>query len=638
MDDNEIQIVSPVGDDFIICPRCKTVNPGQSNFCLNCGTRLRGHVPGKSRWGWPILFLVVLVVALFYFYHRTGPTAPLNSIVKTQRSEAVPAVKPAEKTILQPPPPAKDKTVTAAVSEKTIKIPVGLVVFKDITGRVINEMPAAVVAGGWVALPRRVCLGASSWIFKLREDRQVNIVDGMIGDDDPVGLWRIEEDLALESPELYPWSVNESLAWLSLGESNEPQPVAPRHTVERGYFIEAEFVPDVDDMGLMIQNERVVGWSFDGFAAGGYLWSGDEGGYLRAEIQVDDFYHTTFAGGREEAVLLALAMPAGDYSELERLEALAGAFRYEPRLSLEDTPERLSRAAVVKNIRILVAHVLKTGASREVADIFDPRILSAAGDAALLLDVAQATVQAYGFEEAVGLTESVLPALHTANRQDAQQLKEFFSLLYRDWINTLLQDGDLQTAWQVYRRASGHLPDDAAVHLQAVELALAEDNWQEAQRLLEMRSYPRSLDDKIKNLQAQIARLKGREGKIVINFTPGTRLIPVEAVVNHNVRQKFVVDTGASMVTIPRVTARQLDLVFDERTPLRKVNTAGGIQYAPEVTLASITIEGWTVSNIKALVLDLPEQDAWGLLGLNFLHRFRMDMNTEEGVLLLAPR
>ena len=124
----------------------------------------------------------------------------------------------------------------------------------------------------------------------------------------------------------------------------------------------------------------------------------------------------------------------------------------------------------------------------------------------------------------------------------------------------------------------------------------------------------------------------------MIHFTPGTRLIPVDAVVNHEVRQKFIVDTGASMVTIPRITARQLDLVFDEHTPLRKVNTAGGIQYAPEVTLASITIEGWTVSNIKALVLDLPEQDAWGLLGLNYLHRFRMDMNTEEGVLLLEPR
>jgi hypothetical protein len=38
------------------------------------------------------------------------------------------------------------------------------------------------------------------------------------------------------------------------------------------------------------------------------------------------------------------------------------------------------------------------------------------------------------------------------------------------------------------------------------------------------------------------------------------------------------------------------------------------------------------------LVLDIPNQPDWGLLGLNYLERFRMDMNTEEGVLLLEPR
>ena len=66
--------------------------------------------------------------------------------------------------------------------------------------------------------------------------------------------------------------------------------------------------------------------------------------------------------------------------------------------------------------------------------------------------------------------------------------------------------------------------------------------------------------------------------------------------------------------------------------------TAGGVQYAPEVNISSITIEGWEVNNVKALVLDLPNQSDWGLLGLNYLERFRMDMNTEEGILLLEPR
>ena len=75
-----------------------------------------------------------------------------------------------------------------------------------------------------------------------------------------------------------------------------------------------------------------------------------------------------------------------------------------------------------------------------------------------------------------------------------------------------------------------------------------------------------------------------------------------------------------------------------ESNPLRRVYTAGGVKYAPEVTLSSITVEGWEENDLKALVLDLPNQSEWGLLGMNYLRRFRMDVNTDNGVLLLEPR
>jgi predicted aspartyl protease len=56
------------------------------------------------------------------------------------------------------------------------------------------------------------------------------------------------------------------------------------------------------------------------------------------------------------------------------------------------------------------------------------------------------------------------------------------------------------------------------------------------------------------------------------------------------------------------------------------------------VVLASITIEGFETKNVKALVMDLPDRPDLGLLGLNYLSRFRMDLNTDEGILLLTPR
>ena len=85
-------------------------------------------------------------------------------------------------------------------------------------------------------------------------------------------------------------------------------------------------------------------------------------------------------------------------------------------------------------------------------------------------------------------------------------------------------------------------------------------------------------------------------------------------------------------------TARELGLIVNVRTPRRTIYTAGGVITAPEVVLPSIAIDDWEVRNVKALVVDLPNDLGWGLLGMNYLRRFRMDLNSDEGLLLLEPR
>jgi clan AA aspartic protease (TIGR02281 family) len=139
-------------------------------------------------------------------------------------------------------------------------------------------------------------------------------------------------------------------------------------------------------------------------------------------------------------------------------------------------------------------------------------------------------------------------------------------------------------------------------------------------------------------LRSQIAALKGEEGKIVIRFAPGSEQIPVTAVLSSDVHQSFVVDTGASMVTIPRSTAQKLGLTINPGAARRRVHTAGGTIEAEAVVLPSIELGGWQLDNVEALVLDLPNQPDMGLLGLNYLRRFHMDLNSERGVLTLAPR
>jgi clan AA aspartic protease (TIGR02281 family) len=224
------------------------------------------------------------------------------------------------------------------------------------------------------------------------------------------------------------------------------------------------------------------------------------------------------------------------------------------------------------------------------------------------------------------------------SNREKTQLNELHSGLYQNWLNALLEGGDIQAAWRVYERGGRQLPDDLNIYLFGVKLALAEDDWAAAEKLLAANDYPPALRDQVRSLQSQISELKGQQGKIIIRFAPGTRQIPVTASINQMTSQEFIVDTGASMVTIPFSTARNLGIVISVRNPRRKVYTASGELYAPEVVLDSITLEGFETYNVKALVMDLPNQPDLGLLGLNYLRRFRMDLNTDEGMLLLAPK
>ena len=635
MDENDIEIITPEDEIPVVCPKCQTSNPEGSNFCLNCGLSLLRSQPNRANWIWLTVCVLIFAGMMVYFYQRLSKYESKKNIPQISQL-SVPALRKKSTVPVKEKITVKKDRKIQPVSEK-IKIPVGLVVFKDITGKVINEVPVPVLGGGWVALPKRLCLGGAEWTLRMGPDTEVSIVAGLYNDYDRVGLWRILDEFSIEGPEIYSWSAGEPSTWLSIRSTNSPESLEITNTREEGYFIEGNLPADFNEPGVVFQNGRAVGWTFGGGIAGAFIWNGDQGQYLRPEIRVDDFYRITFANSREEEFTRALGMGA-DYLILERLEAFANGFRFEPKLTDEDTPAHLQKNTVIETMRSLIENSLKGGSAREVANLFDVRILAEAGDIELLMEVARATSQSNGYEDGIELTENVVELLSPLKEQDTIQLTKFFSEMYQNWVVSLFSKGSLQAARRAYRIGSRKLPDDLGIHLLGVQLALADYDWAEAEELLEMKEYPPSLNDKVQNLQNQISELKAQEGKIVINFIPGNRHIPVSAIVNRSADQNFIVDTGASMVTIPRSTADYLGLAVDERNPMRRVFTAGGVKYAPEVTLYSITIGGWEVNEVKALVLDIPNQPDLGLLGLNYLQRFRMDMNTEQGVLLLEPR
>ena len=637
MDENDIEIITPEDEIPVVCPKCQVSNPEGSNFCLNCGFSLLAPRPNRANWFWLTVCILILISMVVYFVLRLSKYESRKNVPRISKL-AVPAPAPRKKpkVAVKEKPALKKVEETRKVSAD-LKLPVGLVTIKDISGKVIREMPVTVVGGGWVALPKRFCLGGAEWNLRMGSGRGGGIIEGLYNDYDQVGLWRVPEDVPIEGPELFPWSADQPTVWYSLQSTGAPETLELSNPRSQGYFSQVDLPADIDEIGVLIQNNRAVGWTFGNLVAGAFVWNGDEGSYLSPEIRVDDFYRITFANSREEEFAKAFAM-GQDYLELERLEAFANGFRFESKISAGDTPTELKKDNVVKTMQGLVVAAVDAGSAREVSNLFDSQILVEAGDVVLLMAVSRATAQSYGFEDGIELTENVVGQLPPLNDEDAIQLTKFYSELYQNWIVTLYNKGSLQGAWRAFRLGGRKLPDDPAIHLLGVQLALAENNWAEAEELLAQREYPTALRDRVQNLRNQISELKGQEGKIVINFAPGSRTIPVSAILNRDTDQNFIVDTGASMVTIPSATAEFLGLAYDDRNPVRRVMTAGGVRYAPEVTLQSISIGGWEVNNVRALVLDIPDQPDLGLLGLNYLENFRMDMNSEEGILLLEPR
>jgi clan AA aspartic protease (TIGR02281 family) len=578
--------------------------------------------------------VILFAIGLFYFFYTDSnrSSAPPSKSKPAAVQETLPKTEPL-------PLPEKTSFVKAGPSEdaEPFNIPIGMLQIRDVVGNLLSETTVPVIGGGWIAVPTRQTVGGYSWVLQMGPAGRHTIEGGIVNDLEQISLWRIREDQIIDSPDLYPWSADMPLTWMALRSPDPPERIDIGDVTAQGNFMKGTVSGDINEAGIFIQKGRVVGWTFGDPDPGAFLWTGEEGRNLKADIRVDDYYRLSFANGREEEFVRALAL-GDEFSNLDRLEAFARAFRFEPRLSPNQTPDYLKPEAVMSQLRLVLSRAVQEGSGDQAAAYFDAEILAQAGDVSLMLDVVALTVESNGQEEALNLMEAAGESIAPKDDQDKTRLNELQSGLYQSWLNDLLEGGDAQEGWQVYARGSQQLPDDLDIYLFGVKFALAEGDWETAEQLLAAREYPPAMGSEVRGLQSVIAELKGQASMIVIRFVPGTRQIPVTASLNQDIAQDFIVDTGASMVTVPFSTVRALGIVVSVRNPRRKVYTASGELFAPEFVLDSITLEGYEVNNVKALVMDLPNQPNVGLLGLNYLRRFRMDLNTDEGLLMLAPK
>ena len=307
-------------------------------------------------------------------------------------------------------------------------------------------------------------------------------------------------------------------------------------------------------------------------------------------------------------------------------------------MSPQDTPRYLRAETVYPYIAKLVKQIMDQKAYQYVATLADEPLLQETRDPELLMNVTLATEKIYGTERAINFIEGPGADILRTMEEGKSELMQLYLNLYVGWIKNLLDAGETARGWQVYNRARPHFKESPELHLLAVELALADRSWTEAENLLYQREYPVALRETKMLLTDRISDLKGQENKIVIQFQPGSRDIPVSVSVNNSMSHDFLVDTGASFVTVPYSTVEALGLEDKMSQHQQEVQTAGGLIQAKAVTLSSIELQGWVVSDVKALVIDLPNRPGLGLLGLNFLNSFGLDLQAEKGILTLEPK
>jgi aspartyl protease family protein len=84
---------------------------------------------------------------------------------------------------------------------------------------------------------------------------------------------------------------------------------------------------------------------------------------------------------------------------------------------------------------------------------------------------------------------------------------------------------------------------------------------------------------------------------------------------------KFLVDTGASLVALSKRDARRIGIDTDHLDRNAEVRTAAGRVKAATTSLDQIMIDGVTVKNVSAVIID--EGLEHSLLGMSFLNRLQ---------------
>ncbi|MFQ5952399.1 MAG: retroviral-like aspartic protease family protein [Candidatus Omnitrophota bacterium] len=155
------------------------------------------------------------------------------------------------------------------------------------------------------------------------------------------------------------------------------------------------------------------------------------------------------------------------------------------------------------------------------------------------------------------------------------------------------------------------------------------------QRKRDIEALDRRIEEDLRIKKERDERAR-REGEHRISFTDSSK-ITVSAVLNDEIETKLVVDTGATLVVIPLEVAEQLPGVETEGKAEIDTKLADGtVRKGVPIMLESVEVAGLKAKNIEAVTMDL--QGRTGLLGMSFLNRFHLRIDSENNELVLKEK
>jgi clan AA aspartic protease (TIGR02281 family) len=113
----------------------------------------------------------------------------------------------------------------------------------------------------------------------------------------------------------------------------------------------------------------------------------------------------------------------------------------------------------------------------------------------------------------------------------------------------------------------------------------------------------------------------------------GNSLIVTVRLGEGRVKARFLLDTGASYLTISRSMARRLGIVPSFSSPRMTLQTANGRIRTKVGLLPRLQLGAWTLKQVAYVLCDScsdPQRGLVGLMGLNVLNRFRYTIDRQE--------